>query len=110
MRFFVFIIFTMFVFPAVANDVLPSDKITCEKNGGKWNKQGLAQKEMCDMPTKDAGKACQSADDCEAKLCIADGSTSNEHGKCYERTTRFGCHNLFRKDADAKHRSTLCID
>lgn len=111
MKFFTFLLFTMFVFPAVAADALPTDKITCEKNGGNWGKQGLAQTEMCDMPTKDAGKACQSDDDCEAKLCVIDKSAPKEHGKCYDRTSTFGCHDLYNKDAYAKGLlSHICID
>ena len=58
----------------------------CSKLGGTWRRAGLMQLEVCDVPTKDAGKACRDSSECES-LCVApDGANASQAsaGQCYK--------------------------
>lgn len=64
----------------------------CEAAGGKWGRFGLRQRELCDLPAPDAGKACTDSKDC-ASACIAPDAApvaSSAEGKCYGRMLLLG--------------------
>ncbi len=64
----------------------------CEAAGGKWGRFGLRQRELCDMPAPDAGKACTDSKDC-ASACIAPDAApvaSASEGKCHGRMLLLG--------------------
>ena len=50
--------------------VTPTDQSSCEAQGGKWGPLGLFPKEVCNLPTTDAGKACSDSSQCQS-ACIA---------------------------------------
>jgi hypothetical protein len=109
----------------------------CEDAGGKWGARGLAGREQCDKPTRDAGQRCTSRADCEGP-CIHDatepltdaapdgveipacGPGQQPHlrvGHCHERSVRFGCHpRLDRVTIEclapgfAKRLNSVCVD
>ncbi len=58
----------------------------CSKLGGTWRRAGLMQLEVCDVPTRDAGKTCRDSSECES-LCVAqDGANASQAstGQCYK--------------------------
>ena len=64
----------------------------CEAAGGKWGRFGLRQRELCDLPAPDAGKACTDSKDC-ASACVAPDAApvaSSAEGKCYGRMLLLG--------------------
>ena len=69
-----------------------STRAECEAAGGKWGRFGLRQRELCDLPAPDAGKACTDSKDC-ASACIAPDAApvaSTAEGKCYGRMLLLG--------------------
>ncbi len=88
----------------------PTDKQSCETQGGVWGTFGLLVKEQCDMPTSDEGKACADNTQCES-VCVADDSVrkgKSATGKCYGRTVTLGtCLNYVK---DGKAQGALCED
>jgi len=71
----------------------------CLKKGGQWSKVGKGGY-TCLKPTRDAGKSCSRATQCEG-LCLA------RSGTCAPLTPLFGCNEVFQNDGT---RATLCID
>ena len=64
----------------------------CEAAGGKWGRFGLQQRELCNLPAPDAGKACTDTKDC-ASACVAPESApvdSSAQGTCYARMLLIG--------------------
>ena len=64
----------------------------CEAAGGKWGRFGLRQRDLCDLPAPDAGKACTDSKDC-ASACIAPEAApvaSSSEGKCHARMLLLG--------------------
>lgn len=83
-------------------NTIPTDQATCESQGGKWGLVGLNPEPQCNLPTKDGGKECSNADECEAMLCIAELTkeeinsmsglyTLEKNGKCPEWRFNVGC-------------------
>ena len=69
-----------------------STRAECEAAGGKWGRFGLRQRELCDLPAPDAGKACTDSKDC-ASACIAPDAAlvaSTSEGKCFGRMLLLG--------------------
>ena len=58
----------------------------CSKLGGTWRRAGLMQLEVCDVPTKDAGKPCRDSSECESLCVAADGANASQTtaGQCYK--------------------------
>jgi hypothetical protein len=109
----------------------------CAARGGRWGPQGLAQGEMCDAPTRDAGQRCLSDDECEGP-CIDVGTEplpvslpagvevpacgpGREPrllvGRCHDRSIRFGCHPRLHEvtieciaPGFARRAHTVCVD
>ncbi|MDE3090102.1 MAG: hypothetical protein KGJ80_12035 [Chloroflexota bacterium] len=97
---------------------LPKDKATCEAQGGKWGRIGLAPTESCNLPTSDGGQVCSDSSECEG-LCIADLSpadrdrlirnkvTIETKGRCARWRITVGCIPLV---AEGKVKAILCLD
>ncbi|MBI4094880.1 MAG: hypothetical protein HY435_01655 [Candidatus Liptonbacteria bacterium] len=77
-------------------------KAQCETAGGEWGQFGATKVEQCNYPTRDAGKACRSSDECEGdcfaeltegeKVRVASGEEIRKTGRCTARTLDiFGC-------------------
>lgn len=59
-----------------SNSSYPADKDSCESQGGQWGPVGLSPKEICVMPTTDAGKVCSDSRDCQS-ACVANLSVAD---------------------------------
>lgn len=92
-----------------------SSKDSCEAVGGAWGPQGLSQREMCNLPTTDAGRRCQDNGDCQG-ACVAKVSREQldarngmmrAAGTCTAWTINFGCHAFVQ---DGMVYGMMCID
>jgi hypothetical protein len=81
--------------------VIPSTRPACDSAGGTWGKFGLFPREICRVPTHDAGRKCADADECEG-TCLAaptraqlDRLRKHEKlrmdGQCTPHVPMFGC-------------------
>jgi hypothetical protein len=75
-------------------------QLACEKKGNIWAKLGESGANYCAKRTKDNGKRCTKATDCEG-LCLA------RSGTCAPFNPLFGCNDTLQKDGS---RMTLCIN
>jgi hypothetical protein len=103
----------------IYNQIISSDKKTCENAGGIWWKLGPQGEYVCNMPTSDAGKKCLDSDECEGS-CIPELSEDEINkllenveviqakGKCTAwKIDSSGCH-YFVENGEVGPR--LCID
>lgn len=74
-------------------------QIACERRKGVWADAGSGLR-ACVSSTRDAGKACRKAGDCEGE-CLA------RSGTCAPFTPLFGCNEVFD---DTGRRMTQCLD
>lgn len=81
----------------------------CAAAGGTWRKVGMLRTEVCDIPTKDAGKACRDSAECESVCVASEGPTSGAvTGQCYRSYLTTGtCLALVHK---GKVESAQCAD
>ena len=75
-------------------------QLVCEKKGGIWGNAGSAKLQSCIKRTRDGGKQCRKAGDCES-ACLA------RSGTCAPVKPLFGCNEILQKDGS---RVTLCLD
>lgn len=75
-------------------------ELACTKSGGQWAGAGGKSLFSCVHLTKDSGKQCSKATQCEG-LCLA------RSGTCAPVVPLFGCNEIFQ---DNGARVTLCID
>lgn len=75
------------------------EEAACRKKGGQWSKVGKGGM-TCVQRTRDAGKVCTKASQCEG-LCLA------RSGTCAPIMPLFGCNDILQNDGS---RVTLCID
>ena len=87
-----------------AEGPVPSDfiaqKQACEKRGGRWGTGGAEGFFVCYERTRDGGKSCTKAGDCES-LCLARSQT------CAPVRPIFGCQDVLTANGS---RSTVCRD
>jgi hypothetical protein len=76
------------------------EEAACRKSGGNWANAGGKALRSCVHVTKDAGKQCSRASQCDG-LCLA------RSGSCAPIKPLFGCNEIFQDDGA---RVTLCID
>jgi hypothetical protein len=76
------------------------EEVACRKKGGQWAKVGKGAGQTCVQRTRDAGKECTKASQCEG-LCLA------RSGTCAPIAPLFGCNEILQNDGS---RVTLCID
>lgn len=86
------------------------ERAQCLSGGGTVQRMGMAAREMCVRPMKDAGKACTDSSQCEGR-CIAPAETpapaANVTGTCQRTTAQFGC---FGEVEQGRVRGILCVD
>ena len=87
-------------------------RASCAVIGGRWIRDGiLGQAQYCLHSYPDAGKACQSSEDCLGR-CLADTNSSSvitgvpTTGVCAPNNRVFGCFEIF----DHQEITLLCID
>ena len=73
-------------------------KAECERSGGRFS--ALRGAQVCLQETRDAGKQCRRAGDCQG-ACLA------RSGTCAPVTPLFGCHEVLQQDG---LRITQCLD
>jgi hypothetical protein len=73
-------------------------RAACEKTGGRWEGtvEGRGRLTGCNLKTKDAGKACKTAEDCES-VCL-------KSGLCYGWKYYKGCAHF------KNHQGIICVD
>ncbi len=93
-------------------------KWSCQIQGGKWGRIGIALDESCNFPTSDSGKECSDSDECEGD-CLAELSneerrkiTYNDEiiytmGKCARMQRMAGC---MARVKEGKVDSIICDD
>jgi len=79
--------------------LLVQERAACLRAGGQMMLRGGGI-HSCIQPTRDAGRACTSASDCQG-LCLA------RSGTCAPYQPLFGCHEVFTVPG---RRETLCVD
>jgi hypothetical protein len=77
---------------AAATNGLTSRKV-CNARGGVWIRMGLLGNFGCNLPTKDAGKACTDDDQCEMYCQPPEEMRQSFHpiGSCSATYAIFGC-------------------
>lgn len=75
-------------------------QLACEKRKGVWTAAGSGGANFCQKPTKDAGKACRRATDCQG-YCLARSNT------CAPVTPMFGCQEILNEYGRVL---TQCLD
>ncbi|OGG35186.1 hypothetical protein A2363_03890 [Candidatus Gottesmanbacteria bacterium RIFOXYB1_FULL_47_11] len=95
---------------------VPKTEEACLAAGGLWEKPGPRPAEECNLPTKDAGKLCESSNVCEG-VCLADltsdqlsqgmrGKMFKTRGVCSPVIKIYGCRGyVYRGWA-----SVVCVD
>ncbi len=76
-----------------------AEQLACEKKGGKWSSVGKTGK-TCVKQTRDAGKQCTKAGDCDG-YCLARSRS------CAPVTPLFGCNEVLQ---DNGRQVTVCLD
>ena len=73
-------------------------RTSCTISGGDWEPIGLAQRPACIYTYPDAGKACQSSEECIGACVIYDlpaqGQPMPSAGVCKATNDPFGCYAL----------------
>ena len=77
-----------------------ADQIACEKRGGSYVGAGTSGLMTCQTPTRDGGKQCRAAGDCDG-ICLARSRT------CAPVKPLMGCNEILQNDGS---RAELCIE
>ncbi|MDZ4096879.1 MAG: hypothetical protein U1D35_18450 [Paracoccaceae bacterium] len=86
--------------PAIPEPLKSAAQIVCERKGGRYANAGKSGAKTCIRQTRDAGKQCRKAGDCEG-ACLARSQS------CAPITPLFGCNDILQNDG---RQVTLCID
>ena len=81
-------------------DLLEQATVDCTRTGGRMVKAGIVGAMTCLRDTRDSGKQCRRAGDCEGD-CLARSAT------CAPVIPLFGCHEILMNEGQ---RATLCRD
>lgn len=84
----------------IGPELVDQQRASCEKAHGRLGQGGKAGVLTCYMDTKDNGKQCTKAGDCEGD-CLA------RSGTCAPVTPLFGCNEIL---AENGARMTQCVD
>lgn len=96
---------------AIAQAKAPVDSASCKAQDGVWGTFGLAQVQLCNMPTNDADKECTDASQCESHACIAEAGVAPGQpatGRCYRWTVTLGA--CLNRVIGGQATGTLCED
>lgn len=88
----------------------PATQAACEAAGGTWGRFGLLARELCDLPTGDAGKPCSDHADCES-VCVATGGAQagdRVTGRCFARRVTLGT--CLPYVANGVAQGVICVD
>ena len=98
-----------FVEKTTIPDEIPTDKQTCQAQGGAWLQAGAAQSYICVFSYSDGGTQCGSSNQCEGS-CIVETHEQGTAGQgfCKKDTNPFGCYNTI-EEFKAGH-GILCRD
>ena len=86
--------------PAIPEVLKSAAQISCERSGGSYENAGNSGARACVQRTRDAGKQCRKAGDCEG-ACLARSRS------CAPITPLFGCNEVLQNDG---RQVTLCIE
>lgn len=86
--------------PAIPEVLKSAARISCERSGGSYENAGNSGAKACVQRTRDAGKQCRKAGDCEG-ACLARSRS------CAPVTPLFGCNEVLQSDG---RQVTLCIE
>ncbi len=81
-------------------DLLASERIACERTGGRWGLRAGDDLFVCFRDTRDANQLCSEASDCEG-LCLARSRT------CAPVIPFLGCHEILTSGGG---RATQCVN
>lgn len=82
------------------------DKQACEATAGNvWRPEGMAQIPTCISTYSDAGKQCDSSDDCQGSCMV---TSPDEPAVCAADSSPFGCGSSI-EDFN-KHGGIMCVD
>lgn len=81
-------------------NLLEQATVDCTRTGGRMVKAGIAGAMTCLRDTRDSGKQCRKAGDCEGD-CLA------RSGTCAPVVPLFGCNEILMNEGQ---RATLCRD
>ncbi|TYB84508.1 hypothetical protein [Oceaniovalibus sp. ACAM 378] len=76
------------------------EQAACTARGGRWGQGGIGGRFACYTDTRDGGRICRAAGDCEG-LCLARSQS------CAPVTPLFGCNEVLTQSGQA---ATICID
>jgi hypothetical protein len=86
------------------------DRLTCEKQQGKWGTLGMMGTEQCNLPTLDKSKECTDNSQCES-VCFTENKImpgQPSKGGCYGWTSVLGTCLTTIKEGIVQH--PLCVD
>lgn len=77
---------------AGSSALTPSTAEECSRRGGTWRRAGMMRLEVCDLPTRDAGKPCRGDAECESVCVAAEGADPSGPvtGQCYKSNITVG--------------------
>lgn len=84
---------------AFGPDLMVSERLACEEDGGRWGVGANTGSSVCYFPTRDANKQCRAESDCQT-MCLARSRT------CAPFDPFFGCHEVLQ---DNGLPATVCI-
>ncbi len=86
--------------PPVGEALVAREQAACEAEGGRWGAGGKGGVMLCYHDTKDAGRQCSAASDCEG-FCLSRSRT------CAPVRPLFGCNDIL----DGRGQPTkICVD
>lgn len=82
-------------------------KEDCDATNGAWGPRGMLGMPGCVHTMPDAGKPCQSNEECVAKECVVNPQTK-ESGMCKDTDSHFGCTAYFKPGTNGL--MGICVD
>lgn len=84
---------------------LPTTEQDCRQQGGTWGPQGMLGRNMCNLPTIDAGQSCTDPSQCEG-TCLGGTDPTATSGTCSPYTLNFGCYPIVQGGVPMM----ICVD
>ena len=88
----------------------PHTRAACEAAGGVWGRFGLLARDLCDLPSRDAGQPCTNSGQCQSVCVAPEGARPGDRvtGQCYARTVTLGT--CLSYVADGVVQGVRCVD
>lgn len=90
-----------------SRDMKAADRTACLSSGGRVERRGRMQAELCVRPFADAGKACTDKADCQGKCVSTGNDPAAAAGQCQADDRLFGC---YSEIVGGKAANTICVD